>query len=527
MLKFFHKQNPVFAKNLIIELWNDLNLQVILLTSNHSILEGKMHIKMNQTLFIVFSMVLFICGFVDSHMTQAQSYESMQMVPANFSKIAKIARQGVVNIRTEKTIKGGGRVFRYFFGPKGEQQNPFGNDQFENFFDRFLGENDGGGRDYKQKSLGSGFIIDTEGYIVTNNHVIEDADDIKVKLANGDEFDATVVGRDPKTDLALIKIPASRSLKPIPWGRSEDMQVGDWVVAIGSPFGLEQTVTAGIVSAKGRTIGSGPYDDFIQTDASINQGNSGGPLLNLKGEVIGVNTAIIAGGQGIGFAIPTTLAIGIIDQLKNEGEVTRGWLGVGIQNLTKEMADYYDLDNQEGVLVSQIYEGDPADKAGMKPQDIIIAVNGNKISDTRQLSRIIAETSVGKEILVDVLRNGRKKSLKVIIARRDDSRLGELSTNTSHGGHSLGMRVEDLNEHLASRFQLKSDEKGAIVVDVDHGGKAADAGIQPGDIILEINRTPIASKTDYYSIVDSVDKGDELKFFIKRRSGFQVIKLEK
>jgi len=480
-----------------------------------------------HVLIILLGIVLFICGCGDSQMVQARSYENMQMVPANFSKLAKIARQGVVNIRTEKTIKGGGRVFRYFFGPKGNQQNPFGDDQFDNFFDRFFGEDEGSGRDYKQKSLGSGFIIDKEGYIVTNNHVIEDADDIKVKLSNGDEYDATVVGRDPKTDLALIKIPKSRSLQPIPWGKSEDMQVGDWVVAIGSPFGLEQTVTAGIVSAKGRTIGSGPYDDFIQTDASINQGNSGGPLLNLKGEVIGINTAIIAGGQGIGFAIPTNLAHGIIDQLKNEGEVTRGWLGVGIQNLSKEMADYYDLDNQEGVLVSQVYEGDPADKAGMKSQDIIIAVNGKKINNTRQLSRIIAETSVGNEISVDVIRNGRKKNLSVVIARRDDSRLGDLSPSATHHDNSLGMRVEELNEHLKSRFQLQSDEKGVIVVDIDHNGKAAEAGIQAGDIIAEINRHSVISKKDYHRIIDSLKKGDQLKFFIKRRNGFHVIKMEK
>jgi len=486
------------------------------------LLKTKQHV-----LISALGIILFICGCGDSQMVQARSYENLQMVPANFSELAKIARQGVVNIRTEKTIKGGGRVFQYFFGPKGEQQNPFGNDQFDDFFDRFFGEEEGSGRDYKQKSLGSGFIIDKEGYIVTNNHVIEDADDIKVKLANGDEFDATVVGRDPKTDLALIKVPKSSKLQPIPWGKSEDMKVGDWVVAIGSPFGLEQTVTAGIVSAKGRTIGSGPYDDFIQTDASINQGNSGGPLLNLQGEVIGINTAIIAGGQGIGFAIPTKLAYGIIDQLKNEGEVTRGWLGVGIQNLTKEMADYYHLDSQEGVLISQVYEGDPADKAGIQAQDIIIAVNGKKIKDTRQLSRVIAETSVGKEISVDILRNGRKKSLNVVIARRDDARLGDLSTSSSHRGKTLGMRVEDLNEHLASRFQLKSNEKGAIVVEIDRSGKAAEAGIQAGDIIVEVNRTSVGSKKDYHSIVDSVDEGDELKFFIKRRNGFHVIKLEK
>jgi len=469
--------------------------------------------------------LLLLCGCGDSQMVQARSYDT-QMVPANFSKIAKIARQGVVNIRTEKTVKGGGRVFQYFFGPKGEQRNPFGNDQFDNFFDRFFGEEDEPGRDYKQKSLGSGFIIDTEGYIVTNNHVIEGADDIKVKLSNGDEYDATVVGRDPKTDLALIKIPKSKDLSPIPWGNSKDMQVGDWVVAIGSPFGLEQTVTAGIVSAKGRTIGSGPYDDFIQTDASINQGNSGGPLLNLKGEVIGINTAIIAGGQGIGFAIPTNMARGIIDQLKDDGKVTRGWLGVGIQNLTKEMAEYYNLDNQEGVLVSQVYEGDPADKAGMEPQDIIIGVNGKKIADTRQLSRMIADTSVGQGISVEILRNGRKKTLQVIIARRDDSRLGDLSTSPSHRNNSLGMHVEDLNEHLATKFQLKQSEKGAIVVNVDNGSKAESAGIQPGDIIIEINRKPVATKDDYHRIVNNAES-DDFKFFIKRRTGFHVIKLTK
>ncbi len=484
-----------------------------------------------QCFFSILLMAVVICGCSDSQIVQARSYD-MQMVPANFSQLATVARQGVVNIRTEKTIKGGGRVFRYFFGnpqgnPPGDQKNPFGDDQFDNFFDRFFGDENGSGRDYKQKSLGSGFIIDEDGYIVTNNHVIEDADDIKVKLANGEEFDAKVIGRDSKTDLALIKIPKSKDLKPLPWGDSKKMQVGEWVVAIGSPFGLEQTVTAGIVSAKGRTIGSGPYDDFIQTDASINQGNSGGPLINLKGEVVGINTAIIAGGQGIGFAIPTNLAKGIIDQLKNEGEVTRGWLGVGIQNLTQEMADYYNLGNQKGVLVSQVYDGDPADKGGVKPQDIIIAVNDESISDTRELSRIIADTIIGKEISIDVLRNGHKKRLYVVIVKRDDTRLGELSPGSSKKDSALGMNVEDLNDHLANRFQLNTIEKGVIVVNVKNAGKAEEAGIQPGDIIVEINRTPVETVNDYNSILQSVKEGDPLKIFIKRRSGFHVIKMTK
>ncbi|KPA19276.1 serine protease [Candidatus Magnetomorum sp. HK-1] len=483
---------------------------------------------LNRQLFISsLWIVFFICGCGDSQIVQARSFD-MQMVPANFSKLAKVARQGVVNIRTEKTIKGGGRVFKYFFGgPQGEQKSPFGDDQFDNFFDRFFGDDGSPSRDYKQKSLGSGFIIDIEGYIVTNNHVIEDADDIKVKLSSGEEFEAKVVGRDSKTDLALIKIPASSDLKPLPWGDSKKMLVGDWVVAIGSPFGLEQTVTAGIVSAKGRTIGSGPYDDFIQTDASINQGNSGGPLLNLKGEVIGINTAIIAGGQGIGFAIPTNMAKGIIDQLKNEGEVTRGWLGVGIQNLTQEMADYYNLGDQKGVLVSQVYDGDPADKGGIKSQDIIIGVNGEKISDTRELSRIIADTIVGKEISIDVLRDGRKKRLYVVVARRDDARTGELSSTTSKKENEMDMNVEMLNDQLASRFQINPKEKGVIVVNVKNGGKAENAGIQPGDIIIEINREPIESVKDYYKATKSISEGKPIKFFIKRRSGFHVINMTK
>jgi len=491
--------------------------------------EVNMKFFMNRHLISILVIGVFICGCGDSPLVQARSYDT-HMVPANFSQLAKIARQGVVNIRTEKTIKGGGRVFRYFFGgPQGEQKHPFGgNDQFDDFFNRYFGDENGSGRDYKQRSLGSGFIIDSDGYIVTNNHVIEDADDIKVKLANGEEFEAKVVGRDSKTDLALIKIPKIKDLQPLPWGDSKKMEVGDWVVAIGSPFGLEQTVTAGIVSAKGRTIGSGPYDDFIQTDASINQGNSGGPLINLKGEVIGINTAIIAGGQGIGFAIPTNMAKGIIDQLKNEGEVTRGWLGVGIQNLTKEMADYYNLDQPKGVFVSQVYDGDPADKGGVKPQDIIVAVNGEPVTDTRELSRIIAETSVGKEISVDVLRNGHKKRLYVVIAKRDDSKLGELSSAAStKKDNALGMNVEEINDHLTSRFQLNNVDKGVIVVNVKSESKAEEAGIQPGDIIVEINRKPVETVNDFYSILQSVEDGKSLKFFIKRRSGFQVIKMKK
>ena len=295
------------------------------------------------------------------------------MVPANFSELAEMARPGVVNIRTERTMKEGGRVFRHFFGEQFQgRPNPF-----EDFFGPFKDQPQ---REYKQKSLGSGFIIDKEGYIVTNNHVIDGADEIKVRLYNEKEYQAKVVGRDPKTDLALIKIDGIKDLQPLTLGNSEDLKVGTWVVAIGSPFGLEQTVTQGIVSAKKRVIGAGPYDDFIQTDASINPGNSGGPLLDLKGRVIGINTAIVASGQGIGFAIPIDMAKSIVAQLKDKGEVTRGWLGVGIQDVTPELAEYWGLDSTKGVLVTQVFEGDPADKAGVKKNDIIVALNGQPVS---------------------------------------------------------------------------------------------------------------------------------------------------
>jgi len=239
--------------------------------------------------------------------------------------------------------------------------------------------------------------------------VIEDADQIKVILANDKEFDAELVGRDSKTDLALIRIKGAKELVPLPLGDSEDLKVGTWVVAIGSPFGLEQTVTAGIVSAKGRIIGSGPYDDFIQTDASINPGNSGGPLLNMDGKVVGINTAIIASGQGIGFAIPINLARGIIDQLKDKGEVTRGWLGVGIQDLTPELADYYGLKADTGVLVTQVFEGDPADNAGIKVNDVILRVDDKPVSTGRELSSMIANTPVGHKTRIELIRDGRQK----------------------------------------------------------------------------------------------------------------------
>ncbi|MBC2736367.1 MAG: DegQ family serine endoprotease [Desulfobacteraceae bacterium] len=430
------------------------------------------------------------------------------MVPVNFTELAEKAKPGVVNIRTVKTTNGGGPVFRHFFG-----RNPHGGqDPFQDFFG--LGPQ----REFKQRSLGSGFLLDNEGYIVTNNHVVEDADQIKVRLSDEAEYDATIIGRDPKTDLALIKIDApSKDLKPLKLGDSDTIPVGSWVVAIGSPFGLEQTVTAGIVSAKGRIIGSGPYDDFIQTDASINPGNSGGPLLNLKGEVVGINTAIVASGQGIGFAIPINMAGGIINQLKDSGEVSRGWLGVGIQDLTPELAEYYAIKEKEGVLVTQTYEGDPADKAGIKEGDVIVAVDGKRIASSRELSRTVAEAGVGNKMSLTVLRDGREKEIDVKLAKRPDTEptmaRGEARSD------DLGLKVREIDPEIAERLGLDENTKGVVVTGVNPDSKAAEADIRQGDVVIEINRKPVTSLEDYKDQLRKIDTGDTVQMLLRRGGG--------
>jgi serine protease Do len=441
-------------------------------------------------------------------------------VPGNFSLLAETAGPAVVNVRTVKTIKGGGPVFRHFQrGPRG-RENPF-----EDFFERFFGEEMQ--REFKQPSLGSGFIIDKKGFVVTNNHVIEDADQIKVKLDDENEYDAEVVGRDPNTDLALLKINSETDLPVLKMGNSDQLKIGQWVVAIGSPFGLERTVTAGIVSAKGRVIGSGPYDDFIQTDASINPGNSGGPLLNMRGEVVGINTAIIAAGTGIGFAIPINLAEGIIAQLKSEGEVTRGWLGVAIQDLTGEMAEYYGLKDRKGVLVADVFKGDPADKSGIQAKDIILAVNDNKIETSRQLTAMIAGLKVGETAKVEVFRDGKIKTFNIKLAKRDDSKLASRGAPKEPEEEELGIRVTDMKPELAERLNI-GDTVGVVVVSVKPESTGADAGVQVGDIIKEINHQVIETVKDYSAAMQKIKSGESVNLFIWRKNaGFLVIKMAK
>ena len=464
---------------------------------------------------------LFFGAFVLSgHALPIQDEAYAFSAPESFSELAEAVKPGVVNIRTVKTIKGGSPVFKHFFG------NPFGGNRnpFDEFFGPFQG--DGQQRDFKQRSLGSGFLIDEDGFIVTNNHVIEDADQIKVILSDDKEFDAELVGRDPKTDLALIQIKGAKSLNPLDLGDSDGLKVGTWVVAIGSPFGLEQTVTAGIVSAKGRIIGSGPYDDFIQTDASINPGNSGGPLLNMDGEVVGINTAIIASGQGIGFAIPINMAKGIIDQLKDKGEVTRGWLGVGIQDLTPELAEYYGLKGEKGVLVTQVFEGDPADKAGVKVNDIILKVDGKQVASGRELSSMIANTPVGHKTKIDLVRDGKEKTLTVTLAKRDDD--DQIVASESPDSDELGIEVTDLNSDIARRFGIDGSEKGVLVTDVKDESAAQNADVRPGDIIKEINRSIVKDKNDFISLMNKNKEKESVQLLVKRRNaGYLVITIDR
>lgn len=441
-------------------------------------------------------------------------------VPQNFTELAEMASPAVVNIRTVKTIQGGGRVFKHF------KRGPFRRDDpFQEFFERFFGE--GMPKEYKQRSLGSGFIIDKQGYIVTNNHVIENADDIRVQLKGGKEFDAEIIGRDPNTDLALIKVKTDEDLPMVKLGNSESLKVGEWVMAIGNPFGLEHTVTTGIVSAKGRVIGSGPYDDFIQTDASINPGNSGGPLLDMSGEVVGINTAIVAGGQGIGFAVPVDLAKNVIKQLKENGEVVRGWIGVAIQDISDEIADYYGIKDKKGVIVSDVFEGDPADKAGIRAKDVIIEVNGKSISTSRELTGMIADIGVGDVAEIKIIRDGEEKKFKVKVAQREDARVAKWSGRHSDGEDTIGLEVSTLTPELADRFGIKEDQ-GVLVTSVESGSRAEEAGFKSGDIIKEINRKTVRDIKDYTATLRDVSKGDEIHFFIKRKNaGFLVLKLTK
>jgi len=435
----------------------------------------------------------------------ASAVAEIPMVPANFSDLAQKVRPGVVNIQVVRKVKNVG--LPNFPGNPFGHQNPFGD-----FFGPFSeGNPPSGGQ--KQQGVGSGFVMSRDGYILTNNHVVEDADKIKVKFANGKEYEGKVVGKDPKTDLAVVKIDGASDLQPLALGNSDDLQVGSWVVAVGSPFGLEQTVTAGIVSAKGRVIGSGPYDNFIQTDASINPGNSGGPLINMKGEVVGINTAIVASGQGIGFAIPINLAKEVAPQLQEKGHVTRGWLGVGIQEMTPDLAKSFGLKENKGALIAEVFKGSPAEKAGIAQGDIILEFNGKEITNSKDLPHTVASTPVGTTVTVKVSRDGKVMDRQVKLGEMEEK--GVEVSKASSADKSLGIAVQNVTPEIVKGLGLKK-ETGVIVAKVEPGSPADDAGIQRGDVIQEVNRTPVKDANDFVQKMEKAKGKETVLLFIQR-----------
>jgi len=434
-----------------------------------------------------------------------------------FRKIAKRLNPTVVNIYTTQIIRGRDPLEDFFGG---------GSDMFRRFFDEQPE------RETRQSSLGSGVIIDPEGYILTNNHVIENADEIRVSLEDRDQtgrngLEAKLIGRDPKTDVALIKIVPKKPLVAASLGDSGALQVGDWVIAIGNPFGLGHTVTVGVVSAKGRTLG-GNYDDFIQTDASINPGNSGGPLLNLRGEVIGINSAIASRtGQsaGIGFAVPINLAKEILPQLKSNGRVVRGQLGVSIQTQWNDaLARQFGVDH--GAVIADVTKGSAAEKAGIKRGDVIVEYNGRPLEDGSDLPRLVAATRPGTDVRLTVVRDKKQKEITVHVGEMKDAETEEAANDSGKGETAeLGISVTDLDSQTARQLGLDNEE-GVLITRVKVGSPAEDAGLARGDVVLEINREPVQDLNGYRKRVADARPGDTLLFLIYRRGGSLFIPVE-
>lgn len=425
---------------------------------------------------------------------------SASAVPETFSGIVKLRAKSVVNISTTRIIKEKTKPFPF---------SPDTPDREE--------------KKLRRQSLGSGFIIDENGYILTSNHVITKAEDIRVRLWDETEYKATVVGRDPKTDIALIKVEADRPLPVAPLGDSDALEVGDWVLAIGNPFGLGLTVTAGIVSAKGRVLGSGPYDDFIQTDAAINPGNSGGPLFNLNGEVVGISTAIFStsgGNMGIGFAIPINLAKNILLSLKEKGFVERGWLGVTVQKVTPEIAESFGLRDRHGALVTDVTKDSPADRAGIQRGDIIVGYNGKKIEDMHELPRLVASTPVGTGVNLKIFREGKELELNVIIEK-----LGKgIETPELVIEKILGLRTKTMPPAIAEQFGIR-DGAAVLVLGVIDNSPAQRQNIKKGDVILEVNRKRVTSTEEMASVIKKLDKGDAVLLLMKRNAGYIYVSI--
>ena len=439
----------------------------------------------------------------------AASFNVVRQLSDVFAKVAQEINPSVVTVFTETEIKMQQQPF-----PESPFEQFFGDDFFKRFFESPQPKGN-----YKQMGLGSGVIANPDGIIFTNNHVVDGADNIKVRLMDGREFTAKVKGRDPQTDLAVIVIEA-KNLPAIRMGNSDKMRVGDWVLAIGSPLNpqLEHTVTAGIISAKGRSaVGLSQYEDYIQTDAAINPGNSGGALVNLNGELIGINSAIATqtgGFMGIGFAIPVNLATHVTKDLIEKGKVTRGWLGVSIQNITPELSKALKLNVAKGVIISSVQKNSPAEKAGLKAEDVILKFNGKSLENTVELSTWVANTSPGTEVILLISRNDREIPTAVKLGELSQEKVQLASGNTVIS--KVGLQVSNLTNELMQKYNLSQNQKGVVVTQVDPSGVAAEVGFKEGDLILQVNRKDVENVAEFEKQMQTVIPGDQVLFYVKR-----------
>jgi serine protease Do len=450
-----------------------------------------------------------------SQPAQAANYSppQTQSLP-DFVSLVKKVGPAVVNISTTQVRKSA----EYVPSPFGDQ------DPFNDFWQRFFGGRMPRGTQ-RQRGLGSGFIIDRDGTILTNYHVVDGAQKIVVTLADGRSFDGKVLGKDQKTDIAIVKIDSHQDLPVVTLGDSDQLQVGEWVLAIGDPFGLDHTVTSGIVSAKGRQIGAGPYDNFIQTDASINPGNSGGPLLNMRGEVVGINSAIFSqsgGNIGIGFAIPTNLVKGELPQLKSKGKIVRGYLGTVIQRITPELADSLGLKSPHGALVAETTKDGPAARAGIRAGDVIVEFNGKEIKDSSDLPLEVASVTPGTTVQMKVLRDSKEMTLPITVGEMKEN---EVAASTEEEG-DFGLAVQTVTPEVADSLGLGRVE-GVVVNSVKPGSAADEAGLQRGDVITQVNRHPIHNVADYNREMEKTGKGKSLLLLVKRGDGSLFLALKR
>ena len=452
-------------------------------------------------------------GSVSAQTTETDSAETLPLGaddrPASFADLADRLLPAVVNISTSQR-------FGSAEGPEIPQFPP--GSPFEDFFEDFFNRRGPGGEDGPRRratSLGSGFIISNDGFVVTNYHVIENADAIRVILQDDTTLEAELIGLDERTDIAVLRVDSDEPLPFVGWGNSEEMRVGDWILAIGNPFGLGGSVTAGIISARARDINAGPYDDFIQTDASINRGNSGGPMFNLDGEVIGINTAIFSpsgGSVGVGFAIPSALAQNVVAQIVEFGRTRRGWLGVRIQTVSDEIAESLGMDDAQGALVSSITPGGPADGSGLEPGDVIVSFDGRPITEMRRLPRIVAETPVGSAVEVVVWRQGELQTFEITLGELEVAEETGLLARTTTGDdddktveedlETLGLALQTLNPDLRESFGLSSSAEGVVITEVAPGSAADDKGLRAGDVIVEVGQEPVESPEDVLTRIE-------------------------